>query len=43
MVRHRSNPDYQAGDRSQKVYLEICSPKSAAFYERHGFELEKTI
>ena len=31
-------------DRTQEIiYLETCNPKSVAFYERHGFELQKTI
>ena len=28
---------------NQIAYLETCNPKSAAFYERHGFELQEEI
>ncbi|VEP14311.1 Acetyltransferase [Hyella patelloides LEGE 07179] len=28
---------------NQIAYLETCNPKSAAFYERHGFEIQETI
>ncbi|MEM8718179.1 MAG: GNAT family N-acetyltransferase [Cyanobacteria bacterium P01_G01_bin.39] len=31
-------------DRTQEtIHLETCNPRSAAFYQRHGFELQKTI
>lgn len=37
-------PILQDCDRQQQVlYLETCNPRSAAFYERHGFEPQATI
>ncbi|MEM9508842.1 MAG: GNAT family N-acetyltransferase [Cyanobacteria bacterium P01_E01_bin.35] len=31
-------------DRTQEIiHLETCNPRSADFYQRHGFELQKTI
>ncbi|MEM7557033.1 MAG: GNAT family N-acetyltransferase [Cyanobacteria bacterium P01_A01_bin.84] len=31
-------------DRTEEIiHLETCNPRSVAFYERHGFELQKTI
>lgn len=37
-------PILQDCDRQQEVfYLETCNPRSAAFYERHGFEPQATI